>query len=147
MVEHVVVSTVQSFFMHDLVKTLSPIANQRNSPTCQKYIGVVFNSISCCVLNHAVIHRARGRRDISNAGVLYPPDDARDIHIHMRKQYARGHDASTSISVVSRARAPPHPHPYITSYLYHIPSHHRRPRPLSRRRTRPITTTTDAGDP
>ena len=62
MVEHVVVSTVQSFFMHDLVKTLSPIANQRNSPTCQKYIGVVFNSISCCVLNHAVIKRMHRTR-------------------------------------------------------------------------------------
>ena len=127
MVEHVVVSTVQSFFMHDLVKTLSPIANQRNSPTCQKYIGVVFNSISCCVLNHAVIHRARGRRDISNAGVLYPPDDARDIHIHMRKQYARGHDASTSISVVSRALSAPASTPIHHIIPSHIPSQHRRP--------------------
>ena len=40
---------------------------------------------------------------------------------------------------------------YIISTLYelyiHTPSHHRRPRPLSRRRTRPITTTTDAVDP
>ena len=29
------------------------------------------------------------------------------VYIHMRKQYARGHDASTSISVVSRALSAP----------------------------------------
>ena len=90
--------------------------------------------------------RARSARYFKR-GCFVPPRRRARQHIHMRKQYARGHDASTSISVVSRALSAPASTPIHHIIPCHIPSHHRRPRPLSRRRTRPITTTTDARDP
>ena len=70
------------------------------------------SAIIIIIISHH--HRARGRRDISNAGVLYT---------YICANSTRAATTRPRRSPSFRARlAPPHPHPYITSS--HPISHH-----------------------